>query len=78
MISDYHLRGGETGLTVVEAVRTRAKREIPVVFLTGNTTGQGIDIASVARARLLTKPLRGDELLETIQTELAAAHPRSP
>ncbi|HEU4620191.1 MAG TPA: ATP-binding protein [Gammaproteobacteria bacterium] len=71
VVSDYHLRGGETGLKVVQAVRSRANHDVPAVFLTGDTTGRGIDVASLARVRLLTKPLRGDELLETIQSELA-------
>ncbi|HEX5421757.1 MAG TPA: ATP-binding protein [Gammaproteobacteria bacterium] len=72
MISDYHLRGGETGLAVVRAVRFAASAEIPAVFVTGDTARRADGEPMLAKSRLLTKPLRGDELLEAIQAELAS------
>jgi PAS domain S-box-containing protein len=73
VISDYHLRGGETGLAVVLAVREAVSAEIPAVFITGDTARRADDEPGLVNCRLLTKPLRGDELLEVIQTELASS-----
>jgi two-component system, sensor histidine kinase len=78
MVSDYHLRGGETGLGVVKAVRGTLRADVPAVFLTGDTAREAIDSARLARVRLLTKPLRGDELIETIHSELALRQPTLP
>ena len=72
IVSDYHLRGGETGLDVVRALRATLGSELPAVFLTGDTAHQAIDSAALAHVRLLTKPLRGDDLLETIHAVLGA------
>lgn len=78
LISDYHLRGGETGLGVVAALRRALNADIPAVFVTGDTARTEIDAAGIGRVRLLTKPLRGDELLETISSELAGARQGRP
>src|SRR5690606_3416236 len=69
LVSAYHLRGGETGLGVVEKVRSALAIDVPAVFLTGDTARSTID-AEIPRSRLLTKPLRADELVATIQDEL--------
>lgn len=72
LVSDYHLRGGETGLGVVQSVRDELAADVPAVFLTGDTGRSTIEASALARVRLLTKPLRGDELLSTIKDELTA------
>mgnify|MGYP006208151719 FL=1 len=58
------------GLAVVAAVRELVQRDVPAVFLTGDTARNPIDPAALRRARVLTKPLRGDDLLEAITAEL--------
>jgi len=78
LISDYHLRGGETGLGVVTALRRALDAEIPAVFVTGDTARTAIDAAALGRIRMLTKPLQGDELLETINAELTRARTARP
>src|SRR5690606_645377 len=75
LISDYHLRGGESGLDVVIAVRRTLEADIPAIFVTGDTARTTIGAAELDRVRVLTKPLRGDELLETINAELAGLRP---
>ncbi len=68
IISDYHLRGGETGLGVINAIRGRISPEIPVIFVTGDT-GK-VDKDRVANARFLSKPIRADELIAAIRAQL--------
>lgn len=78
LISDYHLRGGETGLGVVTALRRALDADIPAVFVTGDTARTALDAAELSHIRVLTKPLRAEELLETINTELAIARAPRP
>ena len=78
LISDYHLRGGETGLGVVTALRRALDADIPAVFVTGDTARTALDAAELGHIRVLTKPLRAEELLETINTELAIARAPRP
>jgi CheY-like chemotaxis protein/anti-sigma regulatory factor (Ser/Thr protein kinase) len=79
IVSDYHLRGGETGVAVVGAVRNALHSDVPVVFVTGDTA-RAITEHGLKNAQLLTKPLRGHELLKTIHRQLAAtaASPEIP
>jgi len=72
IVSDYHLRGGETGMAVVTAVRRQLHWVVPVVFMTGDTSRAAIMQSRIERAQLLNKPVRGEELIAIIQDELAA------
>jgi PAS domain S-box-containing protein len=69
IVSDYHLRGRETGVEVVAAVRRAIDADVPAVLVTGDTaratTGHGLE-----NAELLTKPLHGDDLLKAIQRRI--------
>jgi CheY-like chemotaxis protein/anti-sigma regulatory factor (Ser/Thr protein kinase) len=72
IISDYHLRGLETGVDVVAAVRRRLGSSVPAIFVTGDTSKiAGADV-KVGNAVLLSKPTKVDELLGAIQRHLAA------
>ncbi len=71
IISDYHLRGGETGFAVVSAIREGARTEIPAIFVTGDT-GK-IESHRLQNARFLSKPIRADELLAAIHAHMGAA-----
>lgn len=66
ILSDYHLRGGETGVAVVAAVRAALDRKIPVVFVTGDTAGK-MPSGVPEHSEFLTKPLNSDALLEAIR-----------
>jgi len=70
IISDYHLRGLETGADVVAAVRVRVGSSVPAIFVTGDTSKLGG--ANVGNSILLNKPTKVDELLSAIQRHLAA------
>lgn len=71
IVSDFHLRGGETGVAVVAAVRQRVRRAVPVIFMTGDTARAAIADSRIQNARLLNKPVRADELLAAIRDEIS-------
>ena len=68
IISDYHLRGIETGADVVAAVRVRLRSNVPAIFVTGDTSK--IPNAKLGNATLLSKPTNVDELLDAIQRHM--------
>ncbi len=73
IISDFHLRGGETGLGVALSVRRDAEREIPIVFVTGDTSKLSASAGPIPGADFLTKPLQADDLLAIVRRRLAAS-----
>jgi CheY-like chemotaxis protein len=75
ILSDYHLRGVETGADVVAAVRVQLKRNVPAIFVTGDTSK--IANAKLGNATLLSKPTKVDELLGTIHSHIAGARARA-
>lgn len=68
IVSDYHLRGGETGAGVVIAIRERLHANVPVIFVTGDTGKIAKD--RVDNALFLSKPIRADDLLAAIHQHL--------
>jgi PAS domain S-box-containing protein len=78
IISDYHLRGGETGTDVVEEVRARRGAPIPAIFVTGDTSKLTHKIAKLTNASLLSKPTQVDALLAAIQKHLGDSTARAP
>jgi PAS domain S-box-containing protein len=76
VLSDYHLRGLETGTDVLAAVRNRLHRDVPAIFVTGDTSKIALTDANLATATLLSKPTQVDELLDAIERHLGgrAAH----
>ena len=73
IVSDFYLRGGQTGVGVVEAVRELLGRRVPVVFVTGDTGKSALETAALDdRTRVLSKPLRADELLAAVRKGLTA------
>jgi len=67
IISDYHLRRGETGVDVVNAIRRLVDASIPVIFLTGDTSSVMSDIPdSLEKCKIMSKPIDVDELLALI------------
>ncbi|HEX7236423.1 MAG TPA: ATP-binding protein [Gammaproteobacteria bacterium] len=67
IVSDYHLRGLETGAEVVASVRERLNRDMPAIFVTGDTSKVVNSGADLRNATLLSKPTQVDELLDNIQ-----------
>jgi len=70
IISDYHLRGTETGAEVVSGIRIQLGTPIPVIFLTGDTGKLAAAGVALDNATLLSKPTRADELLAAIREHL--------
>ncbi len=70
IISDYQLRGGETGLAVVATLRSKFRSNVPVIFVTGDTGRSKLDPSTIDNARVLSKPIRADELLRVVQQTL--------
>jgi CheY-like chemotaxis protein/anti-sigma regulatory factor (Ser/Thr protein kinase) len=73
IVSDYHLRGAETGVEVVVALREKLRKSIPAVFVTGDTGKLALADARLDNASLLNKPTRADELIDTIRERLRTA-----
>jgi CheY-like chemotaxis protein len=76
IISDYHLRGIETGADVVAAVRVYLRSNVPAIFVTGDTSKIALADAKLGNAVLLSKPTNVDELLGAIQQHIAATSAR--
>jgi PAS domain S-box-containing protein len=72
IVSDFHLRGGETGVGVVTSVRTRIGDTIPVVFVTGDTAKAALADSKICNAVLLNKPVRADDLIGAVRDGIAA------
>jgi CheY-like chemotaxis protein/anti-sigma regulatory factor (Ser/Thr protein kinase) len=72
IVSDYHLRGGETGMNVVNSVRERLGEIVPVIFVTGDTAKAAVTDSKIGNAKLLNKPVRADELIAAVRDSIAA------
>lgn len=70
IVSDYHLRGAETGADVVAAVRAGVGADIPAIFVTGDTSKVARAGADLGNTTLLSKPTQVDELLNAVQRHL--------
>jgi PAS domain S-box-containing protein len=71
IVSDYHLRGGETGTGVVAAVRAELGWIVPAIFVTGDTARSALTNARLEKAVLLSKPVRADDLLDAVRDRVA-------
>lgn len=65
LITDYHLRSGETGADVIRSVRERVGAPLPVVLISGDTS-DAIVLQDLAGTSFLTKPVDTDELMRLI------------
>jgi CheY-like chemotaxis protein len=66
LICDYRLREGETGVSVVAAVRHEFNADIPAILITGDTDPDQIRAIAATGLAVLHKPLREDELSDAI------------
>jgi two-component system CheB/CheR fusion protein len=71
IVSDYHLRGVETGADVVAAVRVQLRSNVPAIFVTGDTSKIANADTKLGHAVLLSKPTNVDELLGAIHDFIA-------
>lgn len=71
LIVDYQLANGVTGDMAIEQIRAAAKKQIPAIIVTGNTSSALIREAAKSAYRVLSKPVNPDVLLRTINGAVA-------
>jgi two-component system CheB/CheR fusion protein len=71
VLADYNLPNGANGLEVAIELRERFGREIPVIILTADMSAETLRHVALKRCVQLHKPVKRDELLDTIQRLLA-------
>jgi two-component system, sensor histidine kinase len=69
LLTDYYLRNGETGLTVLGALRAQLAA-LPAVVMTGDPGPLAAQAAHDPRLRIAAKPLKRAPLLGAIETLL--------
>jgi PAS domain S-box-containing protein len=72
IVSDFHLRGGETGAQVVAAVRLYVGKAVPVIFITGDTSRSTLASLGLENSQMLNKPVRADDLLDAVRARIAS------
>lgn len=70
LVTDYHLRAGETGADIIQAVRQAGRPNTPVILVSGDTS-DAVKSKDFDEAGFLTKPVDTDKLLAEIRTRLA-------
>jgi PAS domain S-box-containing protein len=71
LITDYHLRDGETGTQVIASLREILGTSLKVVLTTGDTSSVIKQLPRDPCLRVTSKPVRSDELLTLMRTLLA-------
>ena len=72
LITDYHLRNGETGLEAISTVRGRFSSNIPAILLSGDTSNR-IALADVEDVTFFAKPVDVEALLVKIHGLLGSS-----
>ncbi len=72
VITDYRLRGGETGLTAIDLITPMIGENIPVIFVTGDALPEVRAALGGRFAHLLQKPVAPGKLRVLIRNLLAA------
>jgi PAS domain S-box-containing protein len=67
LITDYHLRDGETGLTVIAALRGMLGQELKALLITGDTSSVVRKISQDSNLRVISKPVNADEMLGLLE-----------
>ena len=79
IISDYRLRAGETGIGVVERLRSEYNEPIPAMLITGDTGPDRLTEARQSGLLLLHKPVSNSRLRAAMSNLMrAAAAARAP
>jgi two-component system CheB/CheR fusion protein len=67
LITDYHLRDGETGTQVISALRAALGGSFKSVLVTGDTSTAIREIPHDPNMRIASKPVRAEELLKLLR-----------
>ncbi len=73
VVSDYHRGDHRNGLELLEKLRATAARDLPAVILSGDTSSLLARIGSVARVKLLRKPVEARRLILMLEELFGAA-----
>jgi two-component system CheB/CheR fusion protein len=72
LLTDYHLRDGETGLQVIAALRQCLGRVLRAVLMTGDAAAVAGETSGDPDVRIASKPVNAAELLGVMQQLLAS------
>jgi PAS domain S-box-containing protein len=72
LMTDYHLRDGETGLTVIAELRAILGASMKVLLITGDTSSVIRRLPQDSNLKIISKPVNADEMLGLIEGLLAA------
>jgi CheY-like chemotaxis protein len=73
IICDYRLRDGETGMEVIERLRSEYNESIPAMLITGDTAPDRLAEAQASGLLLLHKPVSNSRLRAAIVNLVGAA-----
>jgi DNA-binding NtrC family response regulator len=71
LVTDYHLRDGETGMHVIAAMRAALGVSLGVVLITGDSSSAMHELPTDPRLRVAIKPLKAEELLGMLASLLS-------
>jgi two-component system, sensor histidine kinase len=71
LVTDYHLRDGETGIQVITAVREMVGRSLGAVLMTGDPFTATNELPVDPSLRVASKPIRTAEFLGLIKSLLS-------
>jgi two-component system, sensor histidine kinase len=63
LVTDFHLGNDETGVQVIEAIRSKLGSQLPAILITGDTSSAMRDLQRDDHLRTASKPINPDELL---------------
>ncbi|WP_406872221.1 ATP-binding protein [Aminobacter sp. P9b] len=66
IVADYRLADGVTGFDAIQALRAHVGRSVPAIIVTGDTSPARLKEVSASGARILHKPITGEDLREAI------------
>jgi two-component system, sensor histidine kinase len=72
LVTDYHLRDGETGTEVIAALRETLGHPLKAVLMTGDTSSAVRELPRDSYLRVASKPIKAEELLTLLRALLAA------
>ena len=72
LVTDYHLRDGETGLQVIPALRDVLGFALRSVLLTGDTSSAIQELGRASHLRVASKPIKAEEFITLLRGLLAA------
>jgi CheY-like chemotaxis protein len=76
LISDYRLRGPDTGAAAIASLRALLGKEVPAILITGDTAPQRLREAQVSGIPLLHKPVLPSHLYGKVVEVLGQSEPR--